>query len=327
MMKAHGQQRIWRYAAVTGCALAVLISAGCATSKSNEWVARVNGKSVMKEDFDKRLTEMNARYKGQVPTEKDGKKYDTYRGTIAEDMATRILIRDEATKRGITVTGKEVDQGIQEVIKAQFASDKKAFDKELKKEGLTLERAREQLKDGMIVEKLKQKITSSVKEPAEKDIKIVYLRNPKQFQLVPAVKIRHVLVKTKADAQKVVQRLEKGEDMEKIAKEVSKDPLAKKNAGLIGWIKKGSSEAAIEEAAFVIPVGRFSEPIQTKYGWHVIRVEDTKPAYQRTYEQARSTILNGLMEEKRTAAWDSWLAKLKKSAKIQYADGYKPEAK
>jgi peptidyl-prolyl cis-trans isomerase C len=113
---------------------------------------------------------------------------------------------------------------------------------------------------------------------------------------VNEVNARHILVKTKEEAEAIIKRLDAGESFEAIAKEVSTDPGSGANGGDLGWFGPGQMVPEFEKAAFALEVGAYSkEPVQSQFGWHVIKVEDKRqqqpPAYEQVKDQFRSMIL------------------------------------
>lgn len=110
------------------------------------------------------------------------------------------------------------------------------------------------------------------------------------------VKARHILVKTEEEAEAIIKRLDAGESFEDIAKEVSTDPGSGANGGDLGWFGPGQMVPEFEQAAFALEVGAHSkEPVQSQFGWHIIKVEDKRqqlpPAYEQVKEQFRSLVL------------------------------------
>ena len=127
--------------------------------------------------------------------------------------------------------------------------------------------------------------------------------------------VTHILFDTKkrdsaaakALAEETRARIEAGADMAQLARELSDDPSAQRNYGKIDWFSKGQMDPAFSEAAFAIKnVGQLSGPVLSQFGWHVIRLDDRRPAAAQTYEQARDTIMGDLrkrfVDEKREAA-------------------------
>jgi peptidyl-prolyl cis-trans isomerase D len=83
---------------------------------------------------------------------------------------------------------------------------------------------------------------------------------------------RHILVNTEDEANKVLQRLQNGENFCVVAKEVSKDTGSKDTCGDYGWFGKGKMVITFEDAAFSLKVGEISQPVKSDYGYHIIQV-------------------------------------------------------
>jgi len=138
---------------------------------------------------------------------------------------------------------------------------------------------------------------------------------------VNEVKARHILVKTKEEAQDIVKRLDAGEKFEDVAKEKSTDTGSGANGGDLGYFAPGQMVPEFEKAAFALEVGKYTtEPVQSQFGWHIIKVEDKRaqqpPAFDAVKEQFRSLVLR----EKYAALAET----LRGSAKIDITD---PELK
>lgn len=316
-MKFVGLQR--KIVMLAGILLLAWLNSGC-----GDWVARVDGKTIDQNTFNRRLAEMQARYGGQAPTEADEERFVSFRGTVAEDLVVRELLRDQAEQLGLAVSESEIDQGLEEVKKNKFGGDQQKLMEALEREGITLERAREQLADGMLLVLLKKRITGDVPPPSDDEIKVEYERNPKKFELAPSVKLRHILVGTEAEAKDVQARLNQGADMTALAAELSKDGNSKDKGGDLGWAPRGSMDQSLDDAAFSLTPGAYSAPVQSKHGWHVLLIEEAKPAYQRTFEEARETVKKELLENARDTYWSDWLSEIKRNARIEYRNGYKP---
>ncbi|OGI03530.1 MAG: peptidylprolyl isomerase [Candidatus Melainabacteria bacterium GWF2_37_15] len=86
------------------------------------------------------------------------------------------------------------------------------------------------------------------------------------------VKASHILVKTLDEAKELKARLLAGENFGKLAEEFSFCPSGKRG-GTLGYITKGQTVPNFEKAAFSLPEGEISEPVETEFGWHLIKVE------------------------------------------------------
>ncbi|MCK9553593.1 peptidylprolyl isomerase [Aquamicrobium sp.] len=146
---------------------------------------------------------------------------------------------------------------------------------------------------------------------------------------VNEVHARHILVKTKEEADKIVKDLDGGADFEKLANEHTTDPSGKASGGDLGYFGPGQMVPEFEKAAFEIAPGSYGkEPVQTQFGWHVIKVEDKRakepPAFDMVKEQVKSLLIRdkyfALVKDARAAAKiDIPDADLKKA--VESADG------
>ncbi|PLP59807.1 peptidylprolyl isomerase [Mesorhizobium loti] len=113
---------------------------------------------------------------------------------------------------------------------------------------------------------------------------------------VNEVHARHILVKTKEEADAIVKKLDAGEDFQKLANENTKDPSGKTNGGDLGFFGPGQMVPEFEKAATALEVGKYTkEPVQTQFGWHIIKLEDKRqqqpPAFDQVKDQAKSAVI------------------------------------
>ena len=112
---------------------------------------------------------------------------------------------------------------------------------------------------------------------------------------VNEVKARHILVKTKEEAAAIIKQLDGGADFVKLANENTNDPSGKTTGGDLGYFGPGQMVPEFEKAALALEVGAYTkEPVQTQFGWHVIKVEDKRaqqpPAFEQVKDQIRSLV-------------------------------------
>jgi len=155
------------------------------------------------------------------------------------------------------------------------------------------------------------KIRDAVSDDAAKEFYDQNIRNMKPQQRVHA---RHILVDTEAEAKEIADRLKKGEDFATLAKEKSKD--RKTEGGDLGFFTRGQTVKPFEDAAFGLEVGKISEPVQTQFGWHIIKVEEKSDVPVPTFDEAKDSIIAQLMAQKAQEVVD----RLRGAAKIEYLD-------
>ncbi|HTT47740.1 MAG TPA: peptidylprolyl isomerase [Pseudolabrys sp.] len=129
----------------------------------------------------------------------------------------------------------------------------------------------------------------------------VYDEAVKQMGAQQEVHARHILIRAaagdekasaaaKAKIEAIIVRLKKGEDFEKVAKELTEDPSGKANGGDLGYFTKEQMVPEFSEVAFKLDKGQISEPVKTQFGWHVIKVEDKRVKPAPTFDEVKPQI-------------------------------------
>lgn len=149
---------------------------------------------------------------------------------------------------------------------------------------------------------------------SEADAKKIYDEKISQLKPEQEVHARHILVATEAEAKEVAERLKKGEDFAAIAKEKSKDTSAE--GGDLGFFARGQMLKPFEDAAFALEVGQISEPVQTQFGWHIIKVEEKRDQPLPTFDQVKEAIIAQLVQQKAQQV----VTGLRDAAKIEVID-------
>jgi peptidyl-prolyl cis-trans isomerase C len=123
---------------------------------------------------------------------------------------------------------------------------------------------------------------------------------------------RHILVPTKEQAEQVIKKIKGGAKFEDVAKAQSTDG-SKANGGDLGWFTLTRMAKPFGDAVKILKKGEMTqEPVQTQFGWHVIKLEDTRETAPPPFEQVKQQVNNGVIQKKLQAYVDS----LKKNAKI-----------
>lgn len=133
------------------------------------------------------------------------------------------------------------------------------------------------------------------------EVKAEYDAEIAKFEPQEEMRARHILVETKEEAEKIIKELEGGADFAAIAKERSKDPGSGANGGDLGFFGRGQMVPAFEEAALALQPGAVTkEPVQSQFGWHVIKLEEKRmsapPPLAEVEEQVRGALLRRKFE-------------------------------
>ncbi|MBU3735800.1 MAG: peptidylprolyl isomerase [Methylobacterium sp.] len=147
---------------------------------------------------------------------------------------------------------------------------------------------------------------------SEADTKAAYEEYKKQVG-DKEYRARHILVKTEAEAKEVVAQLSKGADFAKLAKEKSLDPGSKEKGGDLDWFSPAGMVKPFSDAVTKLQKGLYTTvPVQTQFGWHVIRLEDSRTAQPPAYDKVK----DGLEKQIQQRNLDKYLADLRAKAKI-----------
>lgn len=232
-----------------------------------------------------------------------------------------------------------------------------AFRGELKKEGVTVEEFRERIRRQLMVQKLVQDtIRGRAKMPGDAETK-AYFENillvlkgeeakitgldeeAKQDLLAVAgrfkeltaerLRLRHILVKVKegatpeekkaaqARAQALRKDLDGKMDFDDAVEKSSDDQESAKRGGDLGYVVKGMLPEEVEAAAFKMQVGDNSQPVLSKFGWHILRLEEKRAAQRLRYEAVKDDLEQVLSQNAFAVELGSYLKELRKDAKIQ----------
>lgn len=153
----------------------------------------------------------------------------------------------------------------------------------------------------------------------EDEIKEAYAKVEAEAAKRFEVRASHILVETKEAAEEIVKELEGGADFAELAKQKSIGPSGK-NGGDLGFFGEGDMLPAFFTAAVALEPGQISAPVQTEYGWHVIKVAEKRKASAPALEAVRGEILQLLVRQKFLAV----IAELKAAAKIEIIETPQP---
>jgi peptidyl-prolyl cis-trans isomerase C len=227
---------------------------------------------------------------------------------------------------------KEVSR-IPEWARAQFSGKegKEKFLDELIKRELVYEDAKKMRldKDPEYLDKVKdfEKMTlislilkKEVEDKAkvdDADVKAFYDKNADKFTIGTKLRASHILVDTEAQAKDIRERLNKGESFAKLAQSFSKDKGSASKGGDIGYFGSGQMVPEFERAVMGLKIGEISEPVKTRFGYHIIQLTDVKKGETASFEQSKEAIRKQLLAEKQKALIDSFIGNLMKEAKIK----------
>ncbi len=175
-----------------------------------------------------------------------------------------------------------------------------------------LERAKRQL----IVQRVLQlQVREKVKVTPE-EVKEYYEKNVEKFQVPEKVRAAHILVKEEKLARELAEKIKKGSDFAALAAQHSLDP-SKLNGGDLGFFERGRMVGEFEKAAFALKDQEVSGVVQTKFGFHLIKVLEHSPARPMEFGEVKDRLAQELLTKNQQQAFAKLLEDLKKKIPVQ----------
>ena len=148
------------------------------------------------------------------------------------------------------------------------------------------------------------------------EAKKIYDKKVGDIKPVEEVRALHILVAKKEEADDLVAKLKAGGDFAALAKEKSTDTGSGAQGGDLGYFAKGQMVKPFEDAAWALKANEVSAPVQSQFGWHVIKMLDKRNKPAPAFETVKDGILNSLVQQKAQEI----IGGLHKAAKIEYVD-------
>ena len=264
-------------------------------------VATVNGQKISRADFDAKIE--------SSPQAK----------AVFNQMVQGILIDTYAKDNHIDISDADV-QKKEDDIKSKYAPGQ--FEQILKTQNLTEDDVKRILRQQLVVEKA---VDSNVKV-SDADISAYLAKNHATLDTQEQVRARHILVADLKTANDVEAQLKAGAKFEDMAAKYSTDPSSKVKGGELGFFSKGQMVPAFQAAAFSQPLNVVGPPVKSPFGYHIIEVEEKKPAQIATLANAHDKIKTLLTQQQEQQQVPAFLAGLRSKATIQISDDHLKDA-
>lgn len=285
-----------KYTILLMAVTAVTFMSACTKEKpEGTTLAKVNREAITDTQVETRLSNLPQNIKPSFANE-NGKKI------LLDQMVNEELLHQQAKRSGYEKN---------ESFKNQVTVFEKQF-----------EDAKKQALINLIVrDNIDSKITITPEEVAA-----YYNNNPKQFEAFEQRRAKHILVETQEEANTLLNRIKlKKATFDAVAKKYSKDPTAE-NGGDLGWFKKGDLVPEFEKAVFALNKNQLSQVVKTEFGYHIIKLTDTKTVAKRELKDVQQQIQQAIYNQKRNTALNEYLKTLKQNHKVTYTETKPSEA-
>jgi len=307
--------------------LTLIVGPAMAVEKqsSDEKIAVVNGTEITREDFDREMGRVRQQLSrsGRPMTRA---QLSSVENSVLENLITNELLYQESERKGIKVGKQAVDEQLNR-IKKRFPSED-AFKSTIGKMNLSEADIITQIEKGLSIQQFVKQEFSQKVNVSDKDTKAYYEGNPDKFKQPEEIRASHILIKVdpKSDAsqkatsykkmEEIQVKIQKGGDFAALAKEFSQGPSNVKG-GDLGFVRRGQMVKPFEEAAFALAPGEVSGIVETRFGYHLIKVFEKKPETTSEYGAVKDRLKQSLEQREVQKLMEVYIEELKNKGKIE----------
>jgi len=308
----------------------------------NDIAATVNGVDITESQIEVKLKPQLEKMAKQLPAPFVEQYKKQLRQQVLDGMIIELLLNEKVKANKIVVTEEEALEKIKEIASAQrpplSLEDLKALIEHM---GQTFDEAKQQIQKGLGYQKLMEAQFAGKINFTEDDAKKYYSENAEKFDKPEQVRASHILIKpdtadpntdpnkakaeAKVKAQDLLKQIKDGADFATLARASSSCPSAAKG-GDLGLFGRGQMVPNFEKVAFELKAGEVSDIVETRFGYHIIKVVDHRDASVTTFEQAKDDIIKTLTQKKQAELAKEYIESLKAEANIVYPAGKEPES-
>jgi peptidyl-prolyl cis-trans isomerase C len=294
-------------------------------------VATVNGSPITQSSFDREMSLFERRIRRPISSLQPDQLAQV-RDSILNDLINRELLFQESGKRKIEIPKAEIQKELDR-IKERY-KDPQKFQAVMEQMQMTEEGLRDQIHRKTAVQKLISQEVGDKITITETEAKQAYDENPSDFKQKEQVHARHILMKVAADADEAAKaearkkietvkaKAKEGEDFAELAKAHSEGP-SNVRGGDLGFFGRGQMVKPFEDAAFSLETGKVSDIVETRFGYHLIKVEEKKAERTLSFDEVKPKLMDKLKRGKIEQEMMAYLLSLREKAEIET---FMPEA-
>lgn len=295
-------------------------------------VIRVGDRMVTRTQFMKRLRDGYTEIEQTAPPADVASKKAELRKSLANDLIAELLIKDRADRMNLTVSADEMKDAVQR-LKAQYGLTTDAqFNESLQKSGMTRPEMENRLRDTIMMNKVFGRELRGREDLTDKELRERYDREKERFRLPERAHLREIVIVRPADAAAVEAASQRATqlatearsgDFAKVAS-ASSDAGTKSKGGDLGEVAKGELLPDLDHAVFNATAGSVIGPIETKSGWHILKVETRLPSEIPAFESMKDRLRKDASDDAWQRDYKAYIERLRKDAFIQINEQYVP---
>jgi peptidyl-prolyl cis-trans isomerase C len=292
---------------------------------SDDKVAVVNGTVITRGDFDREMNRVRQQL-SRMGRPLTRTQLSSVENRVLENLITNELLFQETKKKGIKAEEQAVNEQLNK-IKQRFPNEE-AYKSTIGKMNLSEADIITQIEKGLSIQQLVKQEFSPKVNVSDKETRAYYDGNKDMFKRPEEVRASHILIKVdskadksqKADAYKKISeiqvKIKQGGDFATLAKEFSEGPSNVKG-GDLGFFKRGQMVKPFEEAAFALSPGQVSGIVETRFGYHIIKVFEKNPESVSGYSAVKDRLKQSLEQQEVQKLMEVYVEGLKTNGKVE----------
>ena len=313
--------------------LALVITLSAATLSAAQLleaiVIRVGDRVVTRTQYSRRLhdasieIEQTSTSAAEIATKKE-----ELRKNLPNDLIAELLIKDRADRLALSVTPDEVKEAMNRLKEQYGMKSEQEFDDSLRKSGMARADMESRLRDTILMNKVFGRELRSREESTDKELRDRYGREKERYRLPERARLREIVVIKPDDPAKIEAASLRALDLAAQAKvgdfaklaTTSSDAGTKAKGGDMGEIARGELLPDLDKAVFNAQAGAVLGPIETKSGWHILKVETRLPSEVPAFESVKDRLRKDASEDAWQRDYKAYIERLRKDAFIQIND-------
>jgi len=300
-------------------------------------VARVGDRIITRSQYSKRLRDGLAEIEQNSPGADMQQRQQQFRANLMNEMLSELLIKDRADRLGLSVAPAEVQDAVNR-LKGQYGiKTDQEFEESLRKSGLTRPEMEARLRDTLVTNKVFSRELRGREELTDKELRERYEREKEQYRLPERAKVSEIVVvvpegSSEADRAQLKTRAEEayakakgGDAFGTLVTTYSGSPT-KDSGGDLGTIARGELAPMLETGVFTSDAGAIVGPIETRFGWHILRVEQRLPSETPGFDAVKDQLRKDAGEESFQRDYKAYIERLKGEAFVQINEANIPTA-
>ncbi|ERP31525.1 peptidylprolyl isomerase [Chitinivibrio alkaliphilus] len=279
-----------------------------------EAVAWVENREITRDDLDRMEQAFKQQNKKESVTEEE-------RNMLLENLIENSLLQEESIHRNLSVTDEMVERQMEQLY-AQYGGKEKVVEM-LADSDVTVDTIAENMRRDMSGQLTAEDEVQQKLSLTEDDLHAFYEQNKERMKSGEALRAQHILISSDTErpretAEEIHGKIDAGASFDEMAQEHSDCPSGKKG-GDLEWFGTGQMVPAFEKAVLDLSIGEVSAPVETPFGYHIIKKTDHRPSKDLSFEEAKDQIKEFLTRQKSQEIIAELIKELRKKYTVTYA--------